>query len=134
MFTSCARGDRASTPSFSSARCSPSADGARPCSPPSQDAKQSSRADGWRNSNVPPRPLHALGGERFRKLNRYHPLSPVLPSTSFKKTASRSRAMTPSARSVASPHAVSIADLRGIASRRLPRAVFDYLDGGAEGE
>src|SRR5947207_6140226 len=29
---------------------------------------------------------------------------------------------------------VNIADLRRIAEQRLPRAVFDYLDGGAEGE
>ena len=29
---------------------------------------------------------------------------------------------------------VNIADLRQIAKRRVPRAVFDYLDGGAEGE
>lgn len=42
--------------------------------------------------------------------------------------------MTISARSVASPRAVCIADLRSIAKRRVPKAVFDYLDGGAEGE
>jgi isopentenyl diphosphate isomerase/L-lactate dehydrogenase-like FMN-dependent dehydrogenase len=29
---------------------------------------------------------------------------------------------------------VGIADLRSLARRRLPAAVFDYLDGGAEGE
>jgi isopentenyl diphosphate isomerase/L-lactate dehydrogenase-like FMN-dependent dehydrogenase len=29
---------------------------------------------------------------------------------------------------------VNIADLRSIAQRRVPKAVFDYLDGGAEGE
>src|SRR5438445_13389858 len=29
---------------------------------------------------------------------------------------------------------VNIADLRSIAERRVPRAVFDYLDGGADGE
>jgi len=33
---------------------------------------------------------------------------------------------------VASPHAVNIADLRAAAKRRLPRAVFDYLDGTAD--
>jgi L-lactate dehydrogenase (cytochrome) len=37
-------------------------------------------------------------------------------------------------RSVESPRVVSIADLRLLARRRLPRVVFDYLDGGAEGE
>jgi isopentenyl diphosphate isomerase/L-lactate dehydrogenase-like FMN-dependent dehydrogenase len=37
-------------------------------------------------------------------------------------------------RRVASPHVVSIEDFRGLARRRVPRAVFDYLDGGAEGE
>lgn len=42
--------------------------------------------------------------------------------------------MTQSSRSVVSRRAVSIADLRAIAQRRVPRAVFDYLDGGAEGE
>jgi L-lactate dehydrogenase (cytochrome) len=37
-------------------------------------------------------------------------------------------------RSVASPHVVSIADFRSLARQRLPKVVFDYLDGGAEGE
>ena len=37
-------------------------------------------------------------------------------------------------RSVESPRVVNIADLRLSARRRLPRVVFDYLDGGAEGE
>jgi isopentenyl diphosphate isomerase/L-lactate dehydrogenase-like FMN-dependent dehydrogenase len=36
--------------------------------------------------------------------------------------------------SVNSPHVVNIADLRRIAKKRLPAVVFDYLDGGAEGE
>ena len=42
--------------------------------------------------------------------------------------------MPASARSVAPPRVVSIADFRPLARKRLPRAVFDYLDGGAEGE
>jgi isopentenyl diphosphate isomerase/L-lactate dehydrogenase-like FMN-dependent dehydrogenase len=42
--------------------------------------------------------------------------------------------MDNAARRVASPHVVSIADLRPLARRRVPKAVFDYLDGGAEGE
>jgi len=37
-------------------------------------------------------------------------------------------------RRVASPQVVSIEDLRVLARRRLPRAIFDYVDGGAEGE
>lgn len=37
-------------------------------------------------------------------------------------------------RGVHSSRVVSIADLRPLARRRLPRVVFDYLDGGAEGE
>lgn len=37
-------------------------------------------------------------------------------------------------RAVASPRVVCIEDFRPIARRRIPRAVFDYLDGGAEGE
>jgi isopentenyl diphosphate isomerase/L-lactate dehydrogenase-like FMN-dependent dehydrogenase len=35
---------------------------------------------------------------------------------------------------VASPHVVCIDDFRPLARRRLPRPVFDYLDGGADGE
>jgi L-lactate dehydrogenase (cytochrome) len=37
-------------------------------------------------------------------------------------------------RSLAPPRVVNIEDLRRLAERRLPRAVFDYLDGGAESE
>jgi len=36
--------------------------------------------------------------------------------------------------SVAPPGVMNIADLRRVAKRRLPRAVFDYLDGGADAE
>jgi len=32
------------------------------------------------------------------------------------------------------PHVVSIADFRPLARKRLPKSVFDYLDGGADGE
>ncbi|HMD38736.1 MAG TPA: alpha-hydroxy acid oxidase [Candidatus Acidoferrum sp.] len=32
------------------------------------------------------------------------------------------------------PHVINISDLRRMAQRRLPRAVFDYLDGGADDE
>src|SRR6516164_11048226 len=38
------------------------------------------------------------------------------------------------ARSVASPRVINIHDLRRLAKRRLPKVVFDYLDGGAEDE
>jgi L-lactate dehydrogenase (cytochrome) len=38
------------------------------------------------------------------------------------------------ARTVASRHILNIGDLRTLAKRRLPRAVFDYIDGGADGE
>jgi isopentenyl diphosphate isomerase/L-lactate dehydrogenase-like FMN-dependent dehydrogenase len=44
------------------------------------------------------------------------------------------RRMRGTARAVASPRVVNIDDLRRLAQRRLPRVVFDYLDGGAEGE
>jgi isopentenyl diphosphate isomerase/L-lactate dehydrogenase-like FMN-dependent dehydrogenase len=37
-------------------------------------------------------------------------------------------------RALASHHVVNIDDLRSLARRRLPKVVFDYLDGGAEGE
>jgi isopentenyl diphosphate isomerase/L-lactate dehydrogenase-like FMN-dependent dehydrogenase len=42
--------------------------------------------------------------------------------------------MSKTSRAVASPRVVSIDDFRPLAQRRLPQAVFDYLDGGAEGE
>lgn len=42
--------------------------------------------------------------------------------------------MTRASRSVASPRVVCIEDFRPIARRRIPKSVFDYLDGGAEGE
>src|SRR6266702_1851491 len=38
------------------------------------------------------------------------------------------------AHAVASPRVVNIEDLRRFARRRLPKVVFDYVDGGAEGE
>ncbi len=42
--------------------------------------------------------------------------------------------MTRNERRVSSPRVVNVADLRRAAERRLPRAVFDYVDGGADGE
>ena len=42
--------------------------------------------------------------------------------------------MTKSQRAVASPRVVCNEDFRPIARRRIPQPVFDYLDGGAEGE
>jgi len=42
--------------------------------------------------------------------------------------------MTRAAHNVASPRVVAIEDFRPIARRRTPKPVFDYLDGGAEGE
>jgi isopentenyl diphosphate isomerase/L-lactate dehydrogenase-like FMN-dependent dehydrogenase len=42
--------------------------------------------------------------------------------------------MTIASRAVASPRVVNIEDLRRMAQRRLPKVVFDYLDGGADGE
>jgi L-lactate dehydrogenase (cytochrome) len=38
------------------------------------------------------------------------------------------------ARSVDPPHVLNISDLRRLAQRRLPRVVFDYIDGGADAE
>src|SRR4051812_1932743 len=38
------------------------------------------------------------------------------------------------ARSVQPPGVVNISDLRRLAKRRLPRVVFDYIDGGADAE
>jgi isopentenyl diphosphate isomerase/L-lactate dehydrogenase-like FMN-dependent dehydrogenase len=36
--------------------------------------------------------------------------------------------------SMAAPHVLNIADLRRLAERRVPRVVFDYIDGGADDE
>src|SRR6476619_2896149 len=36
--------------------------------------------------------------------------------------------------SVSPPNVLNIADLRRLAQKRLPRVVFDYIDGGAEAE
>src|SRR5437588_7909126 len=42
--------------------------------------------------------------------------------------------MRPMSRSVEPPRVMNIEDLRRAAKRRLPRVVFDYIDGGAEDE
>ncbi len=42
--------------------------------------------------------------------------------------------MAPGSHALASPRVVNIEDLRRLAQRRVPRLVFDYLDGGAEDE
>src|SRR5436853_6736272 len=42
--------------------------------------------------------------------------------------------MTNASRAIASPHVVFIEDFRPLAQRRIPKVVFDYLDGGAEAE
>ena len=42
--------------------------------------------------------------------------------------------MTKASRAIASPHVVCIEDFRPLAQRRIPKVVFDYLDGGAEAE
>jgi L-lactate dehydrogenase (cytochrome) len=54
---------------------------------------------------------------------------PYRPVSRFQKLESH---MTKS--SVASPRVVCIEDFRPIARQRIPKSVFDYLDGGAEGE
>jgi L-lactate dehydrogenase (cytochrome) len=41
---------------------------------------------------------------------------------------------SPDVRKLSPPHVINIADLRRLAQRRLPKLVFDYLDGGAEAE
>jgi len=42
--------------------------------------------------------------------------------------------MTTASRALGAPRVVNIEDLRSLAQSRLPKVVFDYLDGGAEGE
>jgi hypothetical protein len=44
------------------------------------------------------------------------------------------KSVSTDSRLVASPRVVNIEDLRLLAKRRLPKAIFDYLDGGAEDE
>jgi L-lactate dehydrogenase (cytochrome) len=48
--------------------------------------------------------------------------------------AENESSMTETSRRVASPRVLNIADLRAIAQRRLPKVVFDYLDGGSDSE
>jgi L-lactate dehydrogenase (cytochrome) len=65
------------------------------------------------------------------------PIKIICPFRSFADpvaTLVQQTGMNRSARSVASPRVVSIGDFRTIAKRRLPSSVFDYLDGGSEGE
>jgi isopentenyl diphosphate isomerase/L-lactate dehydrogenase-like FMN-dependent dehydrogenase len=42
--------------------------------------------------------------------------------------------MTRDQRRVASPRVVNIEDLRSLARRRMPKVIFEYIDGGADGE
>src|SRR6266566_537180 len=44
------------------------------------------------------------------------------------------RRMSWAARKVASPRVINVEDLRRLAQRRVPKVVFDYVGGGAEGE
>ena len=50
------------------------------------------------------------------------------------RAQSTNRQMTKRLRAVASPRVINIDDLRRLARRRLPKVIFDYVDGGAEGE
>ncbi|MCW0213372.1 MAG: alpha-hydroxy-acid oxidizing protein [Pseudonocardia sp.] len=59
-----------------------------------------------------------------RRIPRYSELKPLLRPAPFVRDATRRRLA----------RAASIADLRDIARRRTPRAVFDYTDGAADGE
>lgn len=51
-----------------------------------------------------------------------------------RSSAGKHSEMTASSRAVASPRVVNIEDLRSLARRRVPKIVFDYIDGGADGE
>ena len=42
--------------------------------------------------------------------------------------------MSATSRALASSRVVNVSDFRPLARKRLPKAVFDYLDGGADGE
>src|SRR5439155_24208818 len=59
-------------------------------------------------------------------------LVPLAATSSVSDPALESRPDMPYA--VDSPRVVNISDLRRLAERRLPRAVFDYIDGGADAE
>jgi len=52
----------------------------------------------------------------------------------YNRGLAETESMLNPSRRVASPRVININDLRPLARRRLPRAVFDYLDGGSEGE
>jgi L-lactate dehydrogenase (cytochrome) len=51
-----------------------------------------------------------------------------------RKKITGAKSQMTNSRTVASPRVVSISDFRPLARRRVPKAVFDYLDGGADGE
>jgi L-lactate dehydrogenase (cytochrome) len=59
-----------------------------------------------------------------RQMPRWADIAPMLPARPSGGTRSDRRLARTS----------SVAELRAVARRRTPRAVFDYVDGGAEGE
>jgi isopentenyl diphosphate isomerase/L-lactate dehydrogenase-like FMN-dependent dehydrogenase len=75
-----------------------------------------------------------MGRAAVRRSGKTHDEADALAVISLVDSDTDITVMAQSSRSVASPRVVSIADLRAIAKRRVPSAVFDYLDGGAEGE
>src|SRR2546426_7482289 len=89
-------------------------------------------------SSFPGEP-HGVDDERRdgeRASDPPRPQSPAARPARCRGTAPRPAfaRMTRPARAVASPRVVNIEDLRRLARRRLPKVVFDYVDGGAEGE
>ncbi|MFI5541793.1 alpha-hydroxy-acid oxidizing protein [Nocardia sp. NPDC051900] len=71
--------------------------------------------------------MHALvmqspGGSDYRQLPRWSELSPLLQPKPLVLNGDRRRAQ----------RATTVSDLRAIARRRVPRAVYDYVAGGAE--
>src|SRR5262245_47695769 len=55
-------------------------------------------------------------------------------SRSASQTQAAEVAMIRGARSLQSPHVINIEDLRQRARRRLPKVVFNYVDGGSDDE
>ncbi|WP_431236261.1 alpha-hydroxy acid oxidase (plasmid) [Mycolicibacterium psychrotolerans] len=62
------------------------------------------------------------GRSTYRQLPRWNELAPLMQPTPFVLSGDRRRAL----------RAATIADFRDIARRRVPRAVYDYVAGGAE--
>src|SRR5881397_3395392 len=91
----------------------------RPCPPPGQACRRAEPA---------------LRLTRKRSVAQHRRHDERLGRRSARRRLAPEARVTRAERRVASPRVVCVNDLRPLARRRVPRAVFDYIDGGADGE